>query len=202
MRLRIRGPSGSVAVTLPDTSTWGELKAEISQKTSVPDFDLKYGYPPKTLDTTSIGDNTSLADIGVKLDGEQLTVVPRDVQGSLSHPMHKSTPGTGAGALPPTKDLKAPKHHPGDFPSSSTDAAAPLSLTRKQNSSMDDPPEIPVPSLEGVMVLRVMPDDNSCMFRALGSAVLGDSLDSMNEVSQAQCATSTLSRLTRPSFAR
>lgn len=32
------------------------------------------------------------------------------------------------------------------------------------------------------MVLRVMPDDNSCMFRAVGSAVLSDSLDSMTEL--------------------
>ena len=32
------------------------------------------------------------------------------------------------------------------------------------------------------MVLRVMPDDNSCMFRALGAAVLGPGLDSVTEL--------------------
>ena len=32
------------------------------------------------------------------------------------------------------------------------------------------------------MVLRVMPDDNSCLFRALSSAVLGTALDGMTEL--------------------
>lgn len=46
----------------------------------------------------------------------------------------------------------------------------------------EDPPEIPVPLLDGLMVLRVMPDDNSCMFRALSNAVLGSALDGMTEL--------------------
>ena len=85
------------------------------------------------------------------------------------------------------KNIQPPKHNVGDFPSSSTKAeqAAPLSLQRKPNDVESDPPEVPVPGLEGVLVLRVMPDYNSCMFRALGSAVLGDALDSMNEVCSA-----------------
>jgi ubiquitin thioesterase OTU1 len=47
---------------------------------------------------------------------------------------------------------------------------------------LKDTPEVPVPARGGTMVLRVMPDDNSCMFRALGSAVLTSSLDSMTEL--------------------
>ena len=77
MRLRVRGPSGSATVSLSDTATWGDLKHEISEKTSVPDFDLKYGYPPQTLDSAEFGDDVALTDLGLKLDGEQLTVVPR-----------------------------------------------------------------------------------------------------------------------------
>lgn len=184
MRLRIRGPSGATSVTISDNATWGELRSAISEKTSVPDFDVKYGYPPKALDTTSFVNETSLADIGVRLDGEQLTIMPRDLHSSLS--LDNSTPAPlGNALLPALENIIPPKHQPGDFPSGSgkqESRAAPLSLTRKQNNSMDDPPEIPLPSLEGVLVLRVMPDDNSCMFRALGSAVLGDALDGMNEV--------------------
>lgn len=65
---------------------------------------------------------------------------------------------------------------------SATSQSAPLSLQRKQNSALKDTPEVPVPDRAGTIVLRVMPDDNSCMFRALGSAVLSDSLDSMTEL--------------------
>ncbi|KAG9659326.1 OTU-domain-containing protein, partial [Aureobasidium melanogenum] len=88
------------------------------------------------------------------------------------------------GTLPSLKNIQPPQHSPGDFPSGQTRAeqAAPLSLQRKPNDVESDPPEVPVPGLEGVLVLRVMPDDNSCMFRALGSAVLGDALDAMNEL--------------------
>ena len=39
------------------------------------------------------------------------------------------------------------------------------------------------------MVLRVMPDDNSCMFRALSTAVLGDAIDGMNELRSAVATT-------------
>lgn len=187
MRIRIRGPSGMSQTTMPETATWGELKHEISAKTSVADFDIKYGYPPQNLDITSIDNDTKLADIGIRLDGEQLIILPRDVQQSL----HNATTGNGsnpqyAGTLPPLSDTKPRPHQPGDFPSGASSAqAAPLSLERKPNDIGSDPPEIPLPGLEGVLVLRVMPDDNSCMFRALGSAVLGDTLDSMNEVGPA-----------------
>ena len=173
-------------VTMADDATWGQLKAEISSKTEVPDFDIKYGYPPKPLDTTSFDDELKLTDIGINLAGEQLIIMPRDIQSKLSNPLAGSTPNAAAaGSLPPSNSTSASKHQVGDFPSGSTqqaNKAAPLSLTRKSNDVSEDPPEIPVPALDGVMILRVMPDDNSCMFRALGSAVLGDALDGMNEV--------------------
>lgn len=166
---------------MPETATWGELKHEISTKTSVADFDVKYGYPPQNLDTTSIDNETKLADVGIKLDGEQLIILPRNVQQSLHNPMSGHVDPQNHGSLPSLKNIQPPQHSPGDFPSDQGQAA-PLSLQRKPNDVESDPPEVPVPGLEGVLVLRVMPDDNSCMFRALGSAVLGDALDAMNEV--------------------
>lgn len=175
-------------VTLPETATWGELKTEIQNKTSVADFDIKYGYPPQTLDVTSFADDLKLSDVGINFNGEQLIINPRDMQAKLSHPMAGSAASPQvAGSLPPQKNVSPPEYQAGDFPPSSSidqpSAAAPLTLNRKPNKSIeDDPPEIPLPGLDGVLVLRVMPDDNSCMFRALGSAVLGDALDGMNEL--------------------
>ncbi|KAI4731593.1 OTU-domain-containing protein [Aureobasidium sp. EXF-10728] len=184
MRIRIRGPSGMSQVNMPETATWGELRHEISTKTSVADFDVKYGYPPQNLDTTSIDNETKLTDVGIKLDGEQLIILPRDVQQSLHNPMSGHVDPQTHGTLPSLKNIQPPQHKAGDFPSGQTkgEQATPLSLQRKPNDVESDPPEVPVPGLEGVLVLRVMPDDNSCMFRALGSAVLGDALDAMNEL--------------------
>lgn len=70
----------------------------------------------------------------------------------------------------------------GDPSEQKQEEAAPLKLQRKQVSALKDTPEVPVPDRGGTIVLRVMPDDNSCMFRAVGSAVLTDSLDSMTEL--------------------
>lgn len=182
----MRGPSGATQVTVADDATWGELRTMISEKTSVTDFDVKYGYPPTALNTDSISPDTKLADLDVKLDGEQLIIMPRNVQASLAAPMAGHAPNpTTVGSLPSLSSIAAPKHQPGDFASGPTKAeakAAPLSLTKKANTLDSDPPEIPVPNLEGVLVLRVMPDDNSCLFRAVGGAVLGDALDAMNEL--------------------
>lgn len=57
-----------------------------------------------------------------------------------------------------------------------------LSLKRKGNPGLsDDPPEIPSPEHGGTIVLRIMPDDNSCLFRAVGNAVVGG-MDAMTEL--------------------
>lgn len=176
MRLRIRGPSGQSSITIEDTATWADLKHQIAEKSGVPDFDLKYGYPLKALNTESIDGAMKLADLPTKLDGEQLVVVPLNIQASLSSPMAKTRQPTEA--VKPLPPISAPlRHQPGDFPEQ------PLGLTRKPKGNVeDDPPEIPVPLLDGTLVLRVMPDDNSCMFRALSAAVLGSALDGMTEM--------------------
>lgn len=67
-------------------------------------------------------------------------------------------------------------------PSEKSTQQPPLSLTRKPAKSLEtDPPEVPVPDHGATLVLRIMPDDNSCMFRAFGSAFMG-SIDSMTEL--------------------
>ncbi|KAK3055897.1 ubiquitin-specific protease otu1 [Extremus antarcticus] len=179
MRIRVRGPQGVATISLESTATWQDLLSQISEKTGVHgDFDLKLGYPPQALNTESIDGSMKLEDLPHKLSGEQLIVMPRDVNNKLSSPMSNSNSASqGVGALPPQNLSSAPTHKPGDFPDQ------PLGLTRKPKGNVEkDPPEIPVPMLEGVMVLRVMPDDNSCMFRALSSAVLGSALDGMTEL--------------------
>jgi len=181
MRLRIRGPQGATQVTLESTATWSDLKHEISAKTGVPDFDLKYGYPPQPFNTESIENHVLLSDLPIKLEGEQLIVMPRNLQAQLSNPLGNSHPPPAPQAVKslPGTDRSAPRHQAGDFP----DQELSLQRAKKKAGDIDsDPPEIPVPNLDGVMILRVMPDDNSCLFRALSSAVLGSALDGMTEL--------------------
>lgn len=86
---------------------------------------------------------------------------------SLGHPRTAAPPKAATRSTP-----KA-----GDVPPS-----APVSLKRKNNFDVtNDPPEIALPDRGGVLVHRVMPDDNSCLFRAVASAVL-PGLDPMNEL--------------------
>jgi len=79
MRARLRAPGGTSTIILPDDATVGDLIAEISEKTSITKFDIKYGYPPKPLLLDQNQRSQLLKELGVKLDGEQLTISPRDV---------------------------------------------------------------------------------------------------------------------------
>jgi len=179
IRLRVRGPQGVVQVATDSIASWNDLKQQITEKTGVPDFDVKYGYPPQPLNTESIDGAVKLSDLPIKLHGEQLIIMPHNnIQAQLSNPMSGTKPPPEAVKPLPSQQTSAPAHRPGDFPDQ------PLNLTRKQQygNVESDPPEIPVPALDGALVLRVMPDDNSCLFRALSSAVLGSALDGMTEL--------------------
>lgn len=179
IRLRVQGPEGRAVISLDPSATWQDLMQQISEKTGVhTDFDLKYGYPPQAFNTESIDGETKISDLPQNLNNEQLIVSPRSVQQKLSTPMDGTKPNSQAVKPLPPQDLTSPPDHQrGDFPDQ------PLGLQRKPRADVEsDPPEIPVPMLDGTMILRVMPDDNSCMFRALSSAVLGGALDGMTEL--------------------
>lgn len=192
MRLRIRGPEGQSSLTLGKDSTIGDLRTSITEKTSVHSFDLKYGYPPKPLILDSFDNASKLTELPIKLDGEQLLVSVKQpgppVNTAQPKPMlsgkHDSINSvskvsdkapntgtsssfsfTGVGEAPPANMLDSPRQ-----PRRPTQ---PLSLQRKTNPTVDDPPEVLLPSRAAKLVLRIMPDDNSCLFRAFGSAFFG-----------------------------
>ena len=190
MRLRLRGPTGTTVITLDtSSSTVGDLRSKITEATSVTRPDVKIGYPPKPL---SLGeDSTLLSELNVKLDGEQLTVSQSSgVNGSENHhakpkepepqsSIQASTNGSNpssfsfadVGRAPPKTSLTA----------GSTKPSTPLSLTRKARTVSTEPPEVPLPSHDSTLLLRIMPDDNSCLFRAFSSAFFG-AMDMMQEL--------------------
>jgi ubiquitin thioesterase OTU1 len=213
MRFRVRGPTGQSIISLSDDSRVGELNDAITKETSLSSFDIKIGYPPRSLDLTTIGPEKKLSESGIKLNGEQLLITAKEstpVKGasdgtpsprsgasggdhgkSLAGSSKQITTGTNAtSSAPATFSF-------GDFgqPASTSKAtesstskppkqppAADLSLSRKSHvDMMNDPPEIVLPEHGGTLVLRIMPDDNSCLFRALASAIM-PGLDTMNEL--------------------
>ncbi|KAI9052533.1 hypothetical protein LZ554_003876 [Drepanopeziza brunnea f. sp. 'monogermtubi'] len=173
MRCRVRSENGAFLLTLAEDATVGDLISQITEKTSIRSFHTKIGYPPKPLLLEESDVSSPLSALGVKLDGEQLTISRKDdlptgqgetkitnVKGGISAPAPKagSTP-IGAGSSIPKESR----------------SAGPVSLARKAMEG--DVPEQPFPERGTTVVLRVMPDDNSCLFRAFGTAfVPGDDL--------------------------
>ena len=191
MRIRVRGPNGQSIITLPETATVADLRAQISETTSIKEFDVKYGYPPNPLELERFNTSTSLSDIGINRAGEQLIV-------SIKAGVATSKP---AGSEADTHSLKqagvstanAPSSKPaapstskavsfsgrGADPPMAPKPLPPLSLSRAPPSA--DAPELPLASHSSTLLLRIMPDDNSCMFRAFNSAFFG-AMDNMTEL--------------------
>ncbi|KAI9680745.1 MAG: ubiquitin-specific protease otu1 [Caeruleum heppii] len=172
MRLRLRGPSGASPVSLGSSATVQDLLTVIEEKTGLSYFDIRVGYPPQLLALSRDEVSKPLSDLDIHLDGEQLIV-------SAAAPPEDIFPS----ATDATASLPTGKQPQASQPSSSGEnTTSPLALTRKSNREVEnEPPEIPSPAHGATLILRIMPDDNSCMFRAFGSAVMG-SVDSMTEL--------------------
>lgn len=162
MRLRIRGPSGQFTTTLAEDATIEVLRNEIVEKTGLTTYDVKYGYPPQPLPLEYTKSHQKLSELGVQLDREQLIITPKDGQ--------VTEPATG------NKDTSARPTSPK------------LSLSGRQAPVAEDTPKIPSSEHGGMFVLRVMPDDNSCLFRAISTALLPGS-DTMIELRSAVAET-------------
>lgn len=166
MRIRVRGPAGQSTVTLDDTATVNDLRAHIVEKTGLTAYDVKYGYPDlKPLVLDGFPSEQKIRDLGISLNGEQLLVTRKEDSAPTSLPQ-----------APSARDSQRPVSTAQD------DDDGKVSLTRKAHEGVsDDPPEIASPEHSGTFVLRIMPDDNSCLFRAVGSAIMGG-MDTMTEL--------------------
>lgn len=201
MRIRVRGPDGQSTLTFANTATVGELVSQLSKATSIGRLEIKCGYPPRPLQLDEFDPTTKLSDIGIDIDGEQLTVSraegdvsegaplssepppnsPRQNMKASSNRANESTNSepapssfsfAGVGVPRPDPANRNPKSQP-------SRSNKPLTLSRKTPST--EPPEIALPSHGSTLVLRIMPDDNSCLFRAFGNAFLPD-MDNMTEL--------------------
>ena len=166
MRIRIRGPGGQSVATIPEDATVSDLRSKIAKTTSISSFEVKYGYPPKDLQLENLSEDLRVSDLGVPLNGEQL-IISEKVEAQEAPPVSQIQ--SSSSQIPPDQ------HSPGVTASSTT----PLSLNPKQ--SPEDPPELAIPARASTLLIRVMPDDNSCLFRAFNSAFFG-AMDNMHEL--------------------
>jgi ubiquitin thioesterase OTU1 len=105
------------------------LIAQITEKTSLSNFDIKYGYPPKPLLLEENENSLPLSKLEVKLDGEQLTISAKvDDTPSTPEPT-KQLPKKASQNAAPTPDSFSFTDIPGT-PTKKT-PAGPVSLQRK-----------------------------------------------------------------------
>ena len=142
MRVRLRGPGGVATATLAHDSTIGDLIDQISEKCAVTAFDIKYGFPPKPLLLDEDQRPNLLTSLAVKLDGESLTIVPKDdVSASASATEKQTSP-----AISPqkAKELAGSVSFSGMSPGETKQKPQqPIPLKKKTMSG--EVPELPLP---------------------------------------------------------
>jgi len=129
MRTRLRAPGGASTVTLPNDATVGDLIAQITEKTSLANFDIKYGYPPKPLLLEDTDKLFPLSKLDVKLDGEQLTISAKADDEPPAVETTKQSPKKASQDAAPTPDSFSFTDLPGS--SAKQLPTGPVSLQRK-----------------------------------------------------------------------
>jgi ubiquitin thioesterase OTU1 len=206
MRIGLKGAFGQKQITLTDSATVAELLVAIEDATTLPEFEVKQGFPPRLIDFSNIDPTLQLRQAGLNLNGTRLQVdakadglaasTPgttggegRSTQTASSNIQPPSAPRAGqstsaanSGArhsTPPTFAGRSTRSNP------TTSKDSGLVPIKKDASKIEkDPPELSIrtPPNDSYLIHRVMPDDNSCLFRAIGKCVLGNDLDSMTEL--------------------
>ncbi|OAV95604.1 hypothetical protein PTTG_06278 [Puccinia triticina 1-1 BBBD Race 1] len=173
LTLRVRGPEGSSTIKISPQATVDELYDQISNQTNIKkaNLEVRVGYPnPQSI--SSSDSKSAIESIGVK-SGEVLQVSASQGSSSSVPPPAPSAPGQSTPLSKParvTNDV-------GRAPAKSSLS----SLARVQDQSSASPSASKIGHDDGLdsvsasvaleaghLVLRVVPDDNSCLFRAAG----------------------------------
>lgn len=184
MRARFRGPGGTGVLSLDDEATVGQVFDQIREKSGIGAFSLKYGYPLQTLEVSQ-KDETARS---LGLNGETLTIVPEE--SAAPRPAPAPAPASASAPAPSVSSASfgglghGPVGVPGlDNPQPPAKGPEGVSIpwaeregtlreylhspARAFRNALQLLSSVNVP----VTVLRVMPDDNSCLFTAFGGAL-------------------------------
>ncbi|CBQ71351.1 conserved hypothetical protein [Sporisorium reilianum SRZ2] len=187
--IRIRHPQGTASFKVDDsTTTLSQLQSYIAEQSGIvaSDQELKIGYPPKSIDLAAVDDATLLssASVGIKR-GEQVIVARRAGSGgvsasngtAMSAPSSSYTATTSFGAMGgPKPNISTATGPSGSYglgartlqdgltartPSSSTPSASGPVTDGSVSAALPSSPT-------SLLTLKVVPDDNSCLFNSVG----------------------------------
>ncbi|BGP54010.1 hypothetical protein JCM8202_003008 [Rhodotorula sphaerocarpa] len=174
--LRVRGPTGQSTVSLSSDATLKDLKSKVREATGiVPDRqEFRAGFPPKpfaqdadsdvTLSTLGASSGTTL--IVSETSGPAATATlatGSDALSSAAQPVQSKRPSS-----PPSSSVSKQPKTTGGTRSSGMRPAARATTSGKPKFVETD---------GGFLVLRAVPDDNSCLFRAVGLALASQERD-------------------------
>ncbi|GAA5989263.1 hypothetical protein JCM10908_001231 [Rhodotorula pacifica] len=177
--LRIRGPTGQATVTLSADATLAELRTKIQEATGIDTSrqQLRGGFPPKPI-AEGAGAHTPLSELGIA-SGETLVVSEGPAAStSGSRGVSERVPSTSAiPAGPPASKKRAssPSAAPAPLWTDANRGARSTPLVGTSGAAADRPRYVETDG--GFLVLRVVPDDNSCLFRAVGLVLASGDID-------------------------
>ena len=151
MRARLRGPGGASTIFLAEDATVGDLISQITEKTLISSFDIKYGYPPRPLVLEECGNSTLLTQLDVRLDGEQLTISPKDEpvpnRNAVGAAVKQETSSDDRGSNTTQQERQAQEPFSfADVPGVQSKASKRPSAVSLQRKAMEgDVPELPLP---------------------------------------------------------
>jgi ubiquitin thioesterase OTU1 len=172
LTLRIRHPQGSATVSIPNDSTAGALLADVASKTGIPleSLELKSGFPqPKPLSIANLDLPVSSLPL---VSGDTLIVSRKPGEVAL-------TSESGSSALP------APV----------TQSSRPVQKEPPRSDKIEGS-HVAVGQL-GSLVLRRVPDDNQCLFRAAGKVLMPGDASAPQKLRQGEIFTCPRETLTR-----
>jgi ubiquitin thioesterase OTU1 len=148
-----------------EQTTLKDLVALIKEKTEVSSFSLKYGWPLTELDISPSALSSTVAEL--KLRGETVVVVPHE-SASLAAQAPAAN-ATSQGAQKSADVQPAPK----PFTAKGMEPDETVVEWPERGGYLGQFVHVSVScsAANAIPVLRVMPDDNSCMFTSVGGAI-------------------------------
>ncbi|TIA88941.1 hypothetical protein E3P99_02318 [Wallemia hederae] len=149
MRIRLRCADGLKTLEIADDASVDQLLAAIATLSGVDaqNQDLRIGYPPTLISFLPADLPKPATAFGIR-SGEQLILNSKDGNG-VGDVISNTTPATKE--IPPKT----------------------IPQNNKTNNKNPDGHAVQLSTGDGYLVLRVVPDDNSCLFSAVSLALLG-----------------------------
>lgn len=183
--IRIRHPEGTSSFALEDTTTLSALQAYIQAESGIApaDQELKIGYPPKPLALAGLSGDTPVSSDMVGIGkGEQVTVARRSGSGAAtaasagaSESAATSSFGRMGGPQPIVSTATGSRSYGlgartlnDGLTARTPGTSASASSSTPSNKVTDGSVSVPLSSGQGYLALKVVPDDNSCLFNSIG----------------------------------